>query len=239
MYLIKNKTSIHRILFASALFVSVLFFSVTFNAVAKAAPASCYDQSGSLTVSVPCGPSGGGSSASRTYLNSSGNSIPSPENDKCYVNTTSGSHVTYREYGGDCSELASQAATDEDRCRESGGEWNGARCEECPRGTTSNGTVCSGSASPARFSGDCSASLEAGNCGITAYILLFTNALSAIVGIVIVIMIVVGGIQYSAAQDNPQAVQAARTRIINALIGLVLYLFMFAFLQYIVPGGIL
>ena len=75
-------------------------------------------------------------------------------------------------------------------------------------------------------------------CGIAYYIVVFTNALSALVGIAIVIMITVGGIQYSAARDNPQAVQAARTRIINALLALVVYLFMIGFLQWIVPGGV-
>lgn len=76
------------------------------------------------------------------------------------------------------------------------------------------------------------------DCRISAYLRTFTNVLIALVGIVITIMIVVGGIQYSAAQDNPQAVQAARGKIMNALLALLVYIFMSAFLQYIVPGGI-
>jgi hypothetical protein len=68
---------------------------------------------------------------------------------------------------------------------------------------------------------------------------MFINILSGLVGIVIVTMITVGGIQYSSARDNPQAVAAARGRITNALIALVAYILMYAFLQYLIPGGIL
>ena len=87
---------------------------------------------------------------------------------------------------------------------------------------------------------DCkdSDNLHRGNCEIIDYLVIFINALSAIVGIVVVIMIVVGGIQYSTARDNPQAVQAAKGRITNAIISLLVYLFFYAFLQYLIPGGI-
>jgi hypothetical protein len=76
------------------------------------------------------------------------------------------------------------------------------------------------------------------NCGIIAYIRLFTDALSVLVGIVVVMMIVIGGIQYSSAGNNPQAVAGAKKRISQALFALVAYIFMFAFLQWIVPGGV-
>ncbi len=89
------------------------------------------------------------------------------------------------------------------------------------------------------FEGDCNDDvLTPENCGIIAYIRLFTDALLTIVGIVVVMTIVIGGIQYSAARDNPQAVAAAKKRISQALIALVIYLFMFAFLQWLVPGGV-
>lgn len=62
--------------------------------------------------------------------------------------------------------------------------------------------------------------------------------LSAGVGLIVVIVIVIGGIQYSMAGDNAQAVAAARQRIINGLIALMAFLFMFAFLQWLIPGGV-
>jgi uncharacterized membrane protein YraQ (UPF0718 family) len=64
------------------------------------------------------------------------------------------------------------------------------------------------------------------------------NFLSAGVGIVIIGMIILGGIQYSAAGDNQQGVASAKQRITNAFIALAIYLFMFAFLQWLIPGGV-
>ncbi len=94
---------------------------------------------------------------------------------------------------------------------------------------------------------DCTGKDAAGNdvginqetCGIVAYLIIFINVLSAVVGVVIVIMVAVGGIQYSTARDNPQAIAAAKGRIVNALLALVFYLMGFALLQWLVPGGIL
>ncbi len=82
------------------------------------------------------------------------------------------------------------------------------------------------------------AALTKDNCKIVDRLIQVINVLSAFVGIIIVIMIVVGGIQYSASRDNPQATAAAKGRVFNAILALVLYLFLFAFLQWIVPGGV-
>ena len=64
------------------------------------------------------------------------------------------------------------------------------------------------------------------------------NFLSIGVGVVVITVIIIGGIQYMTAGGNPQAVSAAKSRIINALIALVAFIFTFAFLQWLVPGGI-
>jgi hypothetical protein len=85
---------------------------------------------------------------------------------------------------------------------------------------------------------DGNGALDGEECGIVGYIILFTNILSGAVGAVIVIMIAVGGIQYTTSRDDPQAVLAAKNRIKNAVLALVFYLFGFAFLQYLIPGGI-
>lgn len=76
------------------------------------------------------------------------------------------------------------------------------------------------------------------DCRILNRVRTFTRVLSAVVGVVVVIMIVAGGVQYSAARDNPQAVAAARQRIVNAVLALVIYLGMVSFLQWLVPGGV-
>lgn len=77
------------------------------------------------------------------------------------------------------------------------------------------------------------------NCGIIKYLVLFIKFLSAIVAIVVVASIIIGGIQYSTSADDPGAVTAAKKRIMNALIALALYIFTFAILQYLVPGGVI
>lgn len=86
---------------------------------------------------------------------------------------------------------------------------------------------------------DCSDSLDPSDCDLMRYIVLITDGLSVLVGIVVVMMLVIGGIRYASAGSNPQAVTSAKKHISNALFALVLYLFMFAFLQWIIPGGIL
>lgn len=69
-------------------------------------------------------------------------------------------------------------------------------------------------------------------------LLTFINFLTAGVGLVVTTLVVVGGLQYMTAGGNPQKTQAAIVRISNALIGLVLYIFMFAILQWLIPGGL-
>jgi len=84
--------------------------------------------------------------------------------------------------------------------------------------------------------GDCRAS-GSDNC-IAEDIQLAVNFLSAGVGIIITMVIIFAGLQYLTARDNPQAVQAAKTRITNAVIALIAFVFVYAFLQWIVPGGV-
>ena len=62
--------------------------------------------------------------------------------------------------------------------------------------------------------------------------------LSGVVGVAVVGTIVFGGIQYAAAGDNPQSVSAAKKRITNGLIALLGFIFAFALLQWLIPGGI-
>ncbi len=77
------------------------------------------------------------------------------------------------------------------------------------------------------------------DCGILHWIIIITNTLSIMVGVIVVAVIVAGGIQYTAAGDDPQKVQAAKTRITNAIIALVVSIFMTVFLNWIIPGGVL
>jgi hypothetical protein len=79
---------------------------------------------------------------------------------------------------------------------------------------------------------------ELNNNPIVKDINMIVNFLTAGVGIVVVIVIVVGGIQYVMAGDNASAVTAAKERIMNGLLALAVFIFMAAFLQWLVPGGV-
>lgn len=73
---------------------------------------------------------------------------------------------------------------------------------------------------------------------INRFINPFITLISVLVGVMIVIGIVVAGIQYSASGGDPSKIAAAKKRIANALLALLAYMFLFAFLQWLVPGGI-
>lgn len=81
--------------------------------------------------------------------------------------------------------------------------------------------------------------ISAKNCGITRYLNMLINLLSGLVGITVVGVLIIGGIQYSTSAGDPQAAAAARKRISNAVLALVAFGMMYGFLQWIVPGGVL
>jgi uncharacterized membrane protein YraQ (UPF0718 family) len=115
-----------------------------------------------------------------------------------------------------------------------------AYADNCPDGTNTD-TGCSGTYT---CSSDTASSASAAeNCvagdPITTYLQDTVDFLSALVGVVVVGTIIVGGIQYSLAGDNAQAVGAAKQRIVNGLIALVAFMLIAAFLQWIIPGGLL
>ena len=58
------------------------------------------------------------------------------------------------------------------------------------------------------------------------------------VGIAAVCAIVYAGVLYITARDNAGQVSKAKTMIMNTVIGVVAYILMWAFLQWIIPGGV-
>lgn len=72
---------------------------------------------------------------------------------------------------------------------------------------------------------------------VAAYINAAINFLSAGVVVIVIIMVIIGGVRYSAAGGDASKVQAAKQQIYNALLALVAYIFLYAFLQWIIPGG--
>ncbi len=70
---------------------------------------------------------------------------------------------------------------------------------------------------------------------LATYIMRF---LSILVGLAVTGGIVWGGILYSTAQGNPGQTQKAVTVIANAIIGLLMFILMYAIINFLVPGGI-
>lgn len=79
----------------------------------------------------------------------------------------------------------------------------------------------------------------AGKCNsfINTYINPVIVFLTVVVGIAAVISIIMAGIQYASSADDPGTVSKAKSRIFNTVIGLVAYIFLLAFFNYLVPGG--
>lgn len=59
------------------------------------------------------------------------------------------------------------------------------------------------------------------------------------VGLVLIGSLVYGGIQYTFSRGDPQAVAAAKNRIVSVLIALLIFIFAYAFLNYLIPGQFL
>ena len=70
-------------------------------------------------------------------------------------------------------------------------------------------------------------------------IALVIDIMSIGIGILAVIGIIIAGIQYMTSGDNPATLKKAKSRIFNIVLGLAAYSVMFAFLQFLLPGGLI
>lgn len=74
---------------------------------------------------------------------------------------------------------------------------------------------------------------------IYAVLLFGINILAAGIGVIVVGFIIWGSILYASADGKAEQVKQGTNYIINAIIGLVLFLGMYAVINFLVPGGIL
>lgn len=92
---------------------------------------------------------------------------------------------------------------------------------------------------PTQDSQDCSAGAS---CINNNYLVIMgkwiINILSALVAVVVVGVIVFAGIEYSSSGGDPGKTAAAKKRIVNAIIALVAYMFLYVALQWLIPGGL-
>jgi hypothetical protein len=77
-----------------------------------------------------------------------------------------------------------------------------------------------------------------GDNPILSYLGGVVNFLAAGVGVVVVAMVTLAGVQYITSHGDPQKVSAAKSRLVNAMIGLISFIFLYAFLQWLIPGGL-
>ncbi len=186
--------------------------AVTFQmGLAEAAPSKCYARN-----------------AAGKVQHSSCNGLTAAQrriNDKCFLaQTIGGAYTQAGDLGsGVCNSLQRQAQA-------APAPGGGAPDEDQTLGA--GGTA------------GCSGTVNLQNCVknnpiVTKVLRPLVLFLSAVVAIVIIGSLIVAGIQYSAAQDNPQMVQKSKDRIRNALIALGAFMFALAGLQYLIPGGII
>ena len=74
--------------------------------------------------------------------------------------------------------------------------------------------------------------------GIWALLMMVINILTAGVGIAAVGGIIFGSIRYTTSAGSPDEMKKAKGIIVNVIIGLIAYALMYAFLNFIIPGGL-
>lgn len=73
--------------------------------------------------------------------------------------------------------------------------------------------------------------------GIQNLIDFIANWLTGIIGLVVVLIIIISGVQMISSAGNAEAVKSARGRMTNAIIGLLLLIFFRVIVNFIIPGA--
>lgn len=87
---------------------------------------------------------------------------------------------------------------------------------------------------------DCTGSncCDQNHCDLIAlYINPLIKLLGLLVGLVVAASLVLGGIQYITSSGDSQKVSAAKSRISNTLLAFLAFAFLYAFLNFLIPGG--
>jgi hypothetical protein len=79
---------------------------------------------------------------------------------------------------------------------------------------------------------------QANNNLFTRYINPFIKFLNFAVGLAVTIGILVGALQYISSAGDPQKAAKGKQHIWNAILALLVYLFLFGILNFLIPGGL-
>lgn len=88
-----------------------------------------------------------------------------------------------------------------------------------------------------RIMADVETSILPGNMCIKELLFLVLKILVYGLGAAATIGVVIAGIQYLTARDNESQVSAAKTRLLNIVIGLVAWAVMWTVMNWLIPGG--
>ena len=133
-----------------------------------------------------------------------------------------------------CAAGKTQAATDAGQTPNGNQNQNGNNTNNQNSGSTTGPGECGGTKT-----GVISCKEDAGIAAIGGLIKFAVNTLTIIIGIVAVGGIGYAAILYAGARDNQSQVQNAIAIIRNIIIGLVLYGFTIAIINWLVPGGVI
>ena len=148
----------------------------------------------------------------------------------CALPASSGGGVEYNSGSGG----ASVSPSDDDKTygsneNDSGTTW----VTDNSQAKSDNG--CNGDGVKTNLFGD---GCVSGTDGIFAVLNVILNVLTWGVGIAGTIGIVITGITYMTAKDDVAQMTKAKNRLIQIIIGLVVYAVMWGFLQWLLPGGV-
>lgn len=75
------------------------------------------------------------------------------------------------------------------------------------------------------------------NNPIVSMLKLAINVLTAAIGLIATVVIIWAGIEYASSGGDPGKAAQARKRIMNAVLALIMFIFLWALLQWLVPGS--
>lgn len=145
----------------------------------------------------------------------------------CYVITGAGGSFP-SQAAQDCSTITEQyVATASERDNQGGAvdTCNGSDCP-APTNTTSTELDCIGS------------DLDASNCRIIYYLNMAFNIVASVIVLAVIGNIVYAGIKYSTSQGDPSSAGAAKKRIRDAVMAFAMFMLLYSFIQWLIPGGV-